>query len=109
MRLNSGQETGSISTAAFSFIVQEPRGIIEVVSERSRFSSRFRYRSISVSEWNRLKTGFVRNWLDRAKGGGKLLSASAASSLSVKAGRRSLLKTHRRSRTSLSEVVSSSE
>ena len=32
--------TGSISAVAFSFIVQEPSGIIEVVSERSFASSR---------------------------------------------------------------------
>ena len=38
-RLNSGQETGNISAAALSFIVQEPSGIIECVSERSRASS----------------------------------------------------------------------
>ena len=40
--LNSGQETGSISKAAFSFIVQEPSGIIDAVSDRSRDSSRLR-------------------------------------------------------------------
>ena len=32
--------TGNISAVAFSFIVQEPSGIIDVVSERSRASSR---------------------------------------------------------------------
>jgi hypothetical protein len=37
---NSGHETGNISAAALSFIVQEPSGIIEAVSERSRDSSR---------------------------------------------------------------------
>ncbi len=41
-RLNSGQVIGSISAAAFSFIVHEPSGIMEVVSERSRDSRRFR-------------------------------------------------------------------
>ena len=39
---NSGQVTGSISAVAFSFIVQEPSGIIEVVSERSRSFSLWR-------------------------------------------------------------------
>ena len=39
---NSGHETGNISAVAFSFIVQEPSGIIECVSERSRDSSRRR-------------------------------------------------------------------
>ena len=39
---NSGHETGNISAVAFSFIVHEPSGIIEVVSERSRDSSRRR-------------------------------------------------------------------
>ncbi len=41
---------GNISAAALSFIVQEPNGIIEVVSDRSRDSNLFRYRIISVSE-----------------------------------------------------------
>ena len=36
---NSGQVTGIISAVAFSFIVHEPSGIIECVSERSRDSS----------------------------------------------------------------------
>jgi len=49
--LNSGQLTGNISQVALSFIVQEPSGIIECVSDRSRDSRRFKYRSISVSEW----------------------------------------------------------
>src|SRR5436190_633037 len=49
-RLNSGQVTGNISTAAFNFIVQEPSGIIEIVSDKSRAYKRFKYRSISVSE-----------------------------------------------------------
>ena len=35
MRENSGQVTGSISDAAFSFIVQEPSGIIDVSSPTS--------------------------------------------------------------------------
>ena len=47
---NSGHVTGSISDAAFSFIVQEPSGIIDVSSPTS-FRSRLRmYRIISVSE-----------------------------------------------------------
>ena len=42
MSANSGQVTGSISAVAFSFMVQEPSGIIEVVSERSRSRSWWR-------------------------------------------------------------------
>ena len=39
-RLNSGQLTGIISVVALSFIVQEPSGIMALVSDRSRASSR---------------------------------------------------------------------
>ena len=39
-RLNSRQLTGIISVVALSFMVQEPSGIIALVSERSRASSR---------------------------------------------------------------------
>ena len=39
-RSHSGQVTGIISAVAFSFIVHEPSGIIECVSDRSRASSR---------------------------------------------------------------------
>ena len=47
---NSGQVIGSISDAAFSFIVHEPSGIIDV-SRPMSFRSRLRmYRIISVSE-----------------------------------------------------------
>ena len=56
----SGHEIGNISAVAFNFIVHEPSGIIEVVSERSRDSSFFRYRSISVSVSCVLKMGWVR-------------------------------------------------
>ena len=42
MRENSGQLTGIISAAALSFIVQEPKGIMEVVRERSLAWSRWR-------------------------------------------------------------------
>ena len=35
---SSGQDTGSISLVAFSFIVQEPSAIMECASDRSRFS-----------------------------------------------------------------------
>ena len=38
------------SEAAFNFIVHDPRGIIEVVSERSFLSRDFIYLIISVSE-----------------------------------------------------------
>src|SRR5947208_14710096 len=56
IRPNPFQVTGIISTVAFSFIVQEPSGIIEWTSERSRDSKRCMYRSIQCSEWYRLKT-----------------------------------------------------
>jgi hypothetical protein len=46
-----GQDTGSISEAAFSFIVQEPREIIEVVSDTSLDARAHRYRIIEVSDW----------------------------------------------------------
>ena len=42
MRASSGQVTGSISVVALSFIVHEPSGIIDVVSDRSLASSRSR-------------------------------------------------------------------
>ena len=42
MSANSGQLSGSRVLAAFSFMVQDPRGIIPCTRERSRFSSRFR-------------------------------------------------------------------
>jgi hypothetical protein len=41
---------GSISLAAFSFIVHEPSGIIDVSSPMSLRSRLRRYRIISVSE-----------------------------------------------------------
>ena len=40
VRPNSGQVTGIISVVALSFMVHEPSGIIEWVSDRSRASSR---------------------------------------------------------------------
>ena len=58
----SGHEIGNISAVAFNFIVHEPSGIMEVVSERSRDSSFLRYRSISVSVSCVLKIGWVRNF-----------------------------------------------
>ena len=39
---NSGHDTGSISAAAFSFMVQEPSGIMASVSDRSFAASRCR-------------------------------------------------------------------
>ena len=39
-RLNSRHERGTISVVALSFMVHEPSGIMDVVSERSRASSR---------------------------------------------------------------------
>ena len=50
MPMNSGQLIGSISLVALSFIVHEPSGIIDEVSERARVSRRWLYRSIACSE-----------------------------------------------------------
>jgi hypothetical protein len=49
-RENSGHVIGSISAAAFSFIVHEPSGIIDVSRPMSRLSSARMYRIISISE-----------------------------------------------------------
>src|SRR5206468_8428719 len=56
----SGHEIGNIAAVAVDFIVHEPSGIIDVVSERSRDSSFLMYRNISVSVWCVLKTGWLR-------------------------------------------------
>merc|ERR1719323_712371 len=42
-----GHVTGIISVVELSFMVQDPRGIMEWTIDRSLFSSFFRYRSIS--------------------------------------------------------------
>jgi hypothetical protein len=49
MELNSGQLTGINSVAAFNFMVQLPRLIMEVFKLRSLFSSDLMYRIISLS------------------------------------------------------------
>ena len=49
-RENSGQPTGIISAAAFSFIVHEPSGIIALSRPMSLRSRLRMYRIISVSE-----------------------------------------------------------
>ena len=46
-----GKVIGSISDAAFNFIVQDPRGIIDLFKATSLFSNFFKYLIISVSEW----------------------------------------------------------
>src|SRR5207247_8711214 len=56
----SGHEIGNIAAVAADFIVHEPSGIIDVVSERSRDSSFLMYRNISVSVWGVLNTGWLR-------------------------------------------------
>src|SRR5438094_10431019 len=48
------------AAVAVDFIVHEPSGIIDVVSERSRDSSFLMYRNISVSVWCVLKAGWLR-------------------------------------------------
>ena len=72
---------GIISVVELSFMVQEPRGIMECTRETSLFSSRFMYLdsrlivtvamllylTMSVSEWWVLKTGWVMYWLVRWK------------------------------------------
>ena len=60
---------GIISVVELSFMVHEPRGIIEWTRETSLFSSRFMYRTMSVSEWWVLNTGWVMYWLVRWKVG----------------------------------------
>jgi hypothetical protein len=55
------QLNGSISAAAFNFIVQDPNGIIECVNERSFFSKVLMYLINSDSEWYLLKTLLVKN------------------------------------------------
>ena len=78
MAENSGQVTGIISEAAFSFIVQDPSGIIERSSPTSLRSSDFRYRIIFVSERCAEKTGCVMNADFRASAAGKARGDSAA-------------------------------
>lgn len=48
MLANSGQVTGIISAVALSFMVHEPRLIMDVLRDRSLFSRLLRYRSIWV-------------------------------------------------------------
>jgi hypothetical protein len=60
MVANSGHVSGKSSAAALSFIVHEPKGIIEWVRDRSLFSNDLRYLIISDSEWCVLKTGWAR-------------------------------------------------
>lgn len=48
MFANSGQVTGIISDVALSFIVHDPRLIIDVFKDMSLFSRLFKYRSIWV-------------------------------------------------------------
>ena len=74
---NSGQLTGSISAAAFSFMVQEPSGIMDRSSAMSMSASRRRYRSIDVSLRCALKTGWVRNSDVRSSGPGSPAAPAA--------------------------------
>ncbi len=55
-----GQLSGIISVVAFSFMVQDPRGIIELVRDKSLFSNCLMYRSILVSDWWVLKVACSR-------------------------------------------------
>merc|ERR1719383_516984 len=57
-----GHVTGIISVVELSFMVQDPRGIMEWTIDRSLFSSFFRYRSISCSVWYLLKTSSCSTW-----------------------------------------------
>mmetsp|Transcript_12351 Transcript_12351/g.34366 ORF Transcript_12351/g.34366 Transcript_12351/m.34366 type:complete len:231 (+) Transcript_12351:1225-1917(+) len=63
MLANSPMVIGIISEVALSFMVQEPKGIIEWHKERSLASSLARYLSISCSEWYVLNTGWVKKSL----------------------------------------------
>src|SRR3989338_2803791 len=67
MPLNSGQVIAAISAVALSLSVQDPSGIIADVSDKSRSSSCFKYRRISVSEWCRRNTGWMQNALVRER------------------------------------------
>lgn len=58
--LNSGQLIGIISAAAFSFIVQLPREIMDLVRLRSLDWRFWRYLIIWVYEWIELKTECLR-------------------------------------------------
>ena len=52
---------GSISEAAFNFIEQEPREIMEWFNAKSLRSNFLIYRIISVSDWYLLKISFSKN------------------------------------------------
>mmetsp|Transcript_34347 Transcript_34347/g.75125 ORF Transcript_34347/g.75125 Transcript_34347/m.75125 type:complete len:263 (-) Transcript_34347:1057-1845(-) len=84
MLASSGHVMGIISVDAFSFIVQDPRGIMEWQSDRSRSSRRFRYRSISCSLWYMLKMGCVRKEDSRANAADMASGTSTASDAAVK-------------------------
>jgi hypothetical protein len=79
---NSGQVIAAISTAAFSFIVQEPSGIIVRSSARSLSDSFRRYRSMAVSERCVEKTGWVRNGVRRRRSAGRASAPSSSTALS---------------------------
>ena len=61
------QLKGSISEAAFSFMVQEPKEIMDWFNAKSLRSKDFMYRINSVSEWYVLKTVSVKNSERRCK------------------------------------------
>src|SRR2546421_8772758 len=69
MALHSFHVSGSISDAAFSFIVHDPSGIIDVSRPMSLRSSPRTYRIICVSEQCVLNTGCVSNADVRLNGG----------------------------------------
>ena len=106
---NSGQVTGIISEVAFSFIVQEPSGIMQCVSERSLAASRLMYRSICDSEWCVLKMGWVKkaDWRARAPYAGAAAAASAMSASAEKLTAAPPLKAAHAASTSARDVVSS--
>src|SRR5262249_23326866 len=108
MRANAGQETGSISEVALSFIVHDPRGIIESAKDKSRDCRRGMYRNISVSDWCVLKTGCCKNGLRRAS---EPLNSSGTAAASCCGDSRGALEGEKASQiaaTSLAPSVSSS-
>ena len=70
MAENSRQVTGIISAVAFSFMVQEPSGIIARSSARSRSARRRMYRVISLSARFMWNIGWVRYALSRSSASG---------------------------------------
>mmetsp|Transcript_74236 Transcript_74236/g.215092 ORF Transcript_74236/g.215092 Transcript_74236/m.215092 type:complete len:223 (-) Transcript_74236:1184-1852(-) len=72
MLVTSGQLQGVKDETELSFIVQEPREIIDLSKPRSFNCKECMYRIISVSEWMLLKMFCCRNGVVRTKASGKV-------------------------------------